>query len=668
MVCNDECKDADVIDNDKAYAMRFSSLLFVLLMLSFQTGYAPFESRAASPEAELKTATGTRRLALLDTLAKERLETDPKQSVAFAEEAVMLARDRDDNKALARAFYNLGSARSNLAEYGAALEAHEKALKIRRELGNKHQIAESLLQIGIVYRMWGNYENALQYCLDALSNFEALEARKGIADALHNIGIIYDYMGNYETALNYHDRALEIRRRIDDKKGIAASLNNIGIIHHLTENFDKALEYYLRSIQIREELNDTKEISASLNNIGVVYKALEEYDKALDYFQKSLEIREELGDVFEVANISNNIGELYIQTGEYFLAFKFLRHGLLLAKEINAKEIIRENYEFFSRLYAAMNEYEKALEYYKKSTDVWHNMFTEKSAEEIADMQAKYELEKRRREIEILKKDNAIKQLEIDRQYLIRRSFIGGISFLVILASVMFYLYRLKRKAHANLEEAHALIKVEKEKADKLLLNILPSRVATDLKERGSTEPELFENVTVLFSDIVGFTKVSSRLDPSKLIGELNEIFTAFDNIIERHHCERVKTIGDAYLSVCGMPVENPNHAENIVRSAIEIIYFLRRRNDQAPVKWQVRIGVHTGKVVGGVVGVKKYIYDVFGDTINTASRMESSSIPMRINISEATHRIIQDKFPVIERGAFAVKGKGDMRMYFIDV
>lgn len=217
------------------------------------------------------------------------------------------------------------------------------------------------------------------------------------------------------------------------------------------------------------------------------------------------------------------------------------------------------------------------------------------------------------------------------------------------------------------LTEANEIINQEKEKSDKLLLNILPQSVAEDLKRTGRTTPESFENVTVFFSDIVNFTELSSALDPKVLIEDLNVIFTAFDNILETNGCERIKTIGDAYLAVCGMPEPNDKHTENIINSAIEIIRYLDDRNRSAPLKWEIRIGIHTGRVVGGVVGVKKYIYDIFGDTINTASRMESCSDPMRINVSEVTYRLVIDKYTFTERGSIEVKGKGGMRMFFVE-
>lgn len=226
---------------------------------------------------------------------------------------------------------------------------------------------------------------------------------------------------------------------------------------------------------------------------------------------------------------------------------------------------------------------------------------------------------------------------------------------------------KIIEKRNSELSLLNQELSKEKEKSDKLLLNILPIRVANDLKSSGSTEPESFENVTVYFSDIVGFTKISSKLEPKFLIEELNEIFTAFDMIIEKNDCERIKTIGDAYMAVCGMPDTNKNHAENIIRSAIQIIDYLKKRSDDNDnIEWKIRIGIHTGKIVGGVVGVKKYIYDIFGDTVNTASRMETCSEEMMINISETTYNLVKNKFNFIERPPLVLKGKGSMKMWFV--
>jgi len=222
------------------------------------------------------------------------------------------------------------------------------------------------------------------------------------------------------------------------------------------------------------------------------------------------------------------------------------------------------------------------------------------------------------------------------------------------------------RRVTDQLSEAHQEIVRERERFDRLLLNIFPVRVAEDLKQTGHTIPETFDDVTVCFADLVGFTAQAAQLEPKALIDELNGIFTGFDLIIERNDCERIKTVGDAYLAVSGMNSGHARHARNIVDAALQMLRFLEERNTFSHIRWQVRIGVHTGKVVGGIVGIRKYIYDVFGDTINTACRMEENSEPMKINISEAACRKLDGGYNLVERGDRQVKGKGAMKMFFV--
>jgi class 3 adenylate cyclase len=253
------------------------------------------------------------------------------------------------------------------------------------------------------------------------------------------------------------------------------------------------------------------------------------------------------------------------------------------------------------------------------------------------------------------------KQIKETRQLLI-----GGFIMITLFFLIILYSY-------VKLKKANSIIASEKDKNEKLLLNTLPIKVVNDLKKNGKSEPQKFRNVTVCFSDIVGFTQASSVLDPKELINELNDIYTAFDEIMIKYDCERIKTIGDAYLAVCGMPQQNIHHAEMMLKAAIDIISYTRKRSQQSSLDWQIRIGLHSGNVVGGIVGIKKYIYDVFGDTINTASRMESNSTPMRVNISAQTYELVKDTdfvknndISFEKRKLVNVKGKGSMEMYFV--
>jgi class 3 adenylate cyclase len=198
--------------------------------------------------------------------------------------------------------------------------------------------------------------------------------------------------------------------------------------------------------------------------------------------------------------------------------------------------------------------------------------------------------------------------------------------------------------------------------SDALLLNILPSEVAEELKQKGSSEAKLYNHVSVLFTDFVNFTGLSEQMSPTELVQEIHKNFTAFDAIMEKHGIEKIKTIGDAYLAVCGLPNEVEDHAQRITKAALEIQEFMQSNQG----KFQIRIGIHSGPVVAGIVGVKKYAYDIWGDTVNMASRMESNSEAGKINISKATYELISEEFVCAHRGKIVAKGKGEIDMWFV--
>ena len=207
----------------------------------------------------------------------------------------------------------------------------------------------------------------------------------------------------------------------------------------------------------------------------------------------------------------------------------------------------------------------------------------------------------------------------------------------------------------------------EKEKSDQLLLNILPEAVANELKEKGEAQAQLYDNVTVLFTDFVNFTKAAEHLSPQNLVNELHTCFKAFDEIISKYNIEKIKTIGDSFLAVAGLPKPSANHAENVVWAAMEIMQFTEQRLLYANTALNIRIGIHSGNVVAGIVGMKKFAYDIWGDTVNTASRMEQNSESGKINLSGATYELIKDKFDCTYRGKISAKNKGNIDMYFVN-
>lgn len=223
------------------------------------------------------------------------------------------------------------------------------------------------------------------------------------------------------------------------------------------------------------------------------------------------------------------------------------------------------------------------------------------------------------------------------------------------------------RQLQQQLAENNHQLALEKQKSEALLLNVLPARVARELMEHGSCTPQYFPEVTVGFVDIVQFTATAARLDPAFLISELNVLFTAFDRIVEAQQCERMKTIGDAYLFAAGIPEPRTDHGRAAALSALEMIAYLKKRNQRNPQQWQVRIGLHSGPVIGGIVGTKKYIYDIFGDTVNIAARLESLSEPMRINVSESFCQGLGREFIFSCPLNVEMKGKGIQPTCFLE-
>jgi adenylate cyclase len=211
-------------------------------------------------------------------------------------------------------------------------------------------------------------------------------------------------------------------------------------------------------------------------------------------------------------------------------------------------------------------------------------------------------------------------------------------------------------------------ISKEKKRSEELLLNILPSEVAAELKEKGYAEAKQFDNVTVLFTDFKDFTYHSERMTPKQLVDELNTCFKAFDSIIAKYNIEKIKSVGDAYLAVSGLPTPNPLHATAAVQAAIEIRDFIKTRYEESEGNtFQLRCGIHSGTVVAGIVGVKKYAYDIWGDAVNTAARLEQNCEAGKVNISQTTYESVKGKFTCVHRGKIYAKNKGDIDMYFVN-
>jgi len=378
------------------------------------------------------------------------------QALEYYLESLRIYEEIDDKIGIATSLHNIGVVYENLSNYNKALEYLLRAHLIYEELGDKKGIASSLGNIGIIYKDLSNYDKAIEYHLESLKISSEIDDKIGVARALDNIGIIYDNIGNYDKAIEYYHRSLEIEEDIGDNSGLAGSYNNIGIIYDDLKKYEKALEYYYKSLEIYQEIGDKNGIANSFNNIGVVYENIEQYDNSLEQHFNAKEIFIEIGHKKGLAASYNNIGSVYLKMGNYREAKKYFNKSLNIAQEIAIKDLIIEIYEKLSNLFLDQENFEQALTYYKLYTAVKDSIFNKEKIEKIAGMQTTYEVEQliqqQDREIELLQKDNEIYRLKVEKHELIRWRLYLGFFLVIVLVSVIFYLYRLKNKANIQLE------------------------------------------------------------------------------------------------------------------------------------------------------------------------------------------------------------------------
>jgi class 3 adenylate cyclase len=309
-----------------------------------------------------------------------------------------------------------------------------------------------------------------------------------------------------------------------------------------------------------------------------------------------------------------------------------------------------------------MGRLSEAMDHLKRYIVLKDSLLNEDKVKAIADVQEKYESEKKVRQIQDLELQNLNSELIRARTARTRNILLFSSIGILLLAGGLWSRLRFVHKSRLAISK-------EKEISESLLHNILPEEVANELRLKGYSEAREFEHVTILFTDFKGFTEISEHLSPAELVSEIDTCFKAFDAIVTHYGIEKIKTIGDAYMAVGGLPDPEGVSPSDVVNAGIEMQEFVIQRNEERTLMelpaFEMRVGIHTGPVVAGIVGIKKFQYDIWGDTVNTASRMESSCDVGQVNISESTYLLVREQFDCVYRGEIEVKGKGEVKMYF---
>ena len=591
---------------------------------------------------------------------------DYQQALNYCRKALAIDEELGSSAGMARDFGNLGIIYQNLGDYSLAVEYHNQALAINREIGAKDGIAGNSSNLGTVYRRMGNYDSSMAYFLEALSICEELEDTSFICMLNGNIGNLYYSLGSYDKALEYLSEAVAGSNQRGEKARAARFTANIGSVYISLGQHNQSLEFYLKALAMQEEEENKTDVATLEGNIGIAYAELGSYHKALEYFMKALVTHQELGQKSSIALLLGNIGNVYTLLGNYDVALDYYTRALVANEELGEKSAIANVSGSIGSLYAndqfAGYNAAKAEEFLLKAVAL---------SKDIGAKQHLYKYEKAIAELykNTNRKADAYDYLE--RYHIIEKEVQSEE------ATRQTQLIEYRRKVEEA--ERDRQVKLARfQEQEQLLYNTLPAQIADRILQGERTIADVYQNVSVFFSDIVGFTTISQRISAESLVQMLNRLFSQFDQLSRKYGMEKIKTIGDAYMAVCGAPNEYNNHAERTAFFALEVSELMDNFIVDSVGPISVRIGLHTGSVVAGIIGEVKYSYDMWGDAVNTAARMESHGEPGKIHVSEefmraftigTDHDLSRQHHHIrfVPRGEMDIKGKGIMRTYYLE-
>ncbi|MDX1912891.1 MAG: adenylate/guanylate cyclase domain-containing protein, partial [Saprospiraceae bacterium] len=432
-----------------------------------------------------------------------------------------------------------------------------------------------------------------------------------------------------------------------------------------------AVQYFEQALRIYQSVDDQASIASVCNNLGDAFKHLHQLDEAMRYLRRSERIRLDQDDLPGLMETYNTLNDVLSRQNKPYESLEYIRRYAAIADSIGNGNYQLSALKDFARAYAQLGDYAKAYEYAVAYNEARFKAIDDKRAQNIETQQAMTSLKEREIALDREKNNAALREAELARARTFRNALFGGAVLLVLLVGLLFNRNRLRARANRLLTAKNEAIERERQRADGLLKNILPEKTAEELKTEGVVKPTYYASVTVLFSDFKNFTTIAESLSPEALVAELDEYFRLFDAIVVRHGLEKIKTIGDAYMCAGGLPAPNQTHALDTVRAALEMQAAMRdlasKKAAAGKPYFEMRIGIHTGPVVAGVVGSHKFAYDIWGDTVNTAARLEQGGEPGRINISAHTRELVHDVVPCRFRGNLPAKNKGEIAMYFVE-
>lgn len=573
-------------------------------------------------------------------------------------------------------------------QFGKELQWFQKAYRLSDSLQMGEERQRALNNIGYTYRFLKDPVKAEAYFGQVLASSSDKKETEAIIK--QNLGILYQNEKEYEKSTEAFSRAANLYSELRQPRKTALLRDFLALVYYQQNDLYNAGIQNARSIELSKKHGALDVLQSCYRTKSLIHQELFEFEQALESFKTHLVLKDSLQSIERDAAAALEQEQQFVERLEKELSLLWASEEL---KDLELARQAAENRTLAERARTAESEQARLAS--EKRNALIKNALLEEQAK-VAAERAKVLEEKRKvleadlaiqelqraksqQELQLLRQKSDLQAaeqaeqialLELEKESARLERLAGVVLFILLLLLLVLWGYRQVRKKNSQIASQNTIIAAERDKSDQLLLNILPASVAAELKDKGQTSPRQYESITVVFTDFAGFTKISEKLSPAELVETLDKIFLEFDLIAEANGLNRIKTIGDAYMCACGLPEPEEEHARKSVAAAIQMRNYIATFNDGLSAdqpQWNVRIGVNTGPVVAGVVGIKKFAYDIWGDAVNVASRMESSGSVGKVNISESTHAIVKDHFSMEYRGKIEAKNKGQVDMYFAE-
>ncbi len=525
--------------------------------------------------------------------------------------------------------------------------------KIAKRINYKHGMAMAQYHLGKYHiSTYSNYSKAIPAILTSLTLYEREKDSLGISQCYLQLGVISyvtqyfeDGIKNFKHSLRYHNNP--------------TSTYLLAISYTELNNFVLSKKYFFSAIDEYKKTNKIKGLNECYMYLGKMYLSEQDFDSAYYYLKLTL-------PPIMKSDSEEDFSRPYALISEYFFLNRRLDSALYYAQKSYKLTKLKDDQisavistEIISKVYEEKKDFRKALYFLQLHYLLKNENMKGDTKQKIAEMHDMFDFTRK------MDKEKQKHREEIYKKNRTKNIFLVTGLFVLLVSGGLWSRLDYVRKSKAALQH-------EKNVSESLLLNILPLEIAQELKENGSAKARNFKNATILFTDFKSFTEFSEKLSASDLVKEINECFIGFDSIMDKYSIEKIKTIGDAYLAAGGIPIPSEDSVKNTVLAALEMQEYIIKRKEQLEISglpaFEMRVGVHTGPVVAGIVGVKKFQYDIWGDTVNTASRIESCGVVGKVNISQATYDLLKDDitFTFESRGKIEAKGKGEIEMWFV--